>query len=177
MKVVSSSTRYVVDTSLINKLVDGIVGADELPTDGTFVASHIQLDELKRTKDPERREALLRKFHEIVGETLPTESFVLDISRLEEARLGDGAQYEVIKRELDSRNRGKRNNAQDALIGEIALKNGYVLLVADFDLYQVMEGLGCGVMYWSAGSRIPRGIPPPESAVCESQLPKRREER
>ena len=30
--------KYVVDTSLINKLIDGAVRADELPKDGSFVA-------------------------------------------------------------------------------------------------------------------------------------------
>ena len=47
--------KYMVDTSLINKLVDGSVMADELPHDGTFVATHIQKDELERTKSGERR--------------------------------------------------------------------------------------------------------------------------
>jgi hypothetical protein len=37
--------KYVVDTSLINKLLDGSVHADELPKDGSVVASHIQIDE------------------------------------------------------------------------------------------------------------------------------------
>jgi hypothetical protein len=110
--------RYVVDTSLINKLVDGAVGGDQLPNNGSFVASHIQIDEIKRTKDPERRAKLLEKFAETIDEVLPTESFVLDISRLDEARFGDGVTYESIKRELDVKNNGKSNNSEDALIAE-----------------------------------------------------------
>jgi hypothetical protein len=46
--------KYVVDTSLINRLVDGSIHADELPKDGSFVASHIQIDELNRTKNGKR---------------------------------------------------------------------------------------------------------------------------
>ena len=141
--------KYVVDTSLINKLVDGSVQASELPNDGSFVASHIQFDELSRTKNAQRKAELLRKFAETIDEMLPTESFVLGTSRLDEGKLGDGASYDAIKRELDSLNKGKGNNSEDALIAEIAKKNGYVLLTADFHLYQVAYSHGIGVMYWT----------------------------
>lgn len=141
--------KYVVDTSLINKLVDGTVGADELPNDGAFVASHIQIDELKQTKNPERRAKLLKKFTETVDEILPTESFMLGVSRLDEGKLGDGISYDAIKKELDSLNGGKANNSKDALIAEIAMTKGYVLLTADFHLYQVADIHGIGVIYWT----------------------------
>jgi predicted nucleic acid-binding protein len=140
---------YVVDTSLINKLVDGTVRAEELPNDGSFVASHIQMDELSRTSNAQRKAKLLEKFSEIIDEVLPTESFVLGISRLGEGRLGDGASYQAIKGDLDSRNKRKKNNSEDALIAEVAMKNGYTLLTADFDLYQVAYAHGIGIMYWA----------------------------
>ena len=141
--------KYVVDTSLINKLADGTVGADELPNDGVFVATHIQIDEINQTKNPERRTKLLEKFSETIDEVLPTESFVSDVSRLDEARLGDGAAYESIMKELDARNNRKPNNSEDALIAEVAMRNGYVLLTADFDLYQVAYSLSIGIIYWT----------------------------
>ena len=141
--------KYVVDTSLINKLVDGSVYADELPNDGSFVASHIQIDELNRTKNLKRRSELLEKFSEIIDEVLPTESFVFGTSRFNKARLGDGTSYEAIKTALDSWNGGKTNNSQDALIAEIAMNNGYVLLTADFHLYQVAYAHGIGTVYWT----------------------------
>jgi predicted nucleic acid-binding protein len=141
--------KYVVDTSLINKLVDGSVHADELPRDGSFVASHIQLDELNRTKNSQRRLELLQKFLETIAEVLPTESFLLGTSRFGQGKLGDGASYEAIKKELDSLNKGKANNSADALIAEVAMKNGYVLLTADFHLYEVAYAHGIGVIYWT----------------------------
>ncbi len=145
--------KYVVDTCLINKLVDGSVSPDELPKDGSFVASHIQFDELSKTKNPERKAKLLKKFIELINEVLPTESFVLDISRLDDARLGDGVRYREIKEELDARNKSKSNNVHDALIAEVAMKNGYTLLTTDFDLYQTAYKQGIGVMYWTTNSR------------------------
>jgi rRNA-processing protein FCF1 len=141
--------KYVVDTNIINRLVDGTIRIEELPTDGLFVASHVQIDEINRTKNPERRKKLLEKFAETVDEILPTESFVLDVSALDGAKLGDGGSYELLKTELDRRNRNKSNNSHDALIAEIAMNNGYVLLTADFDLYQVAYAHGIGTTYWT----------------------------
>ena len=141
--------KYVVDTSLINKLVDGSVHADELPTDGSFVASHVQFDELNRTNNPKRKSELLQQFSETIDEVMPTESVVFGTSRFGGAKLGDGISYETIKRELDSLNGGKPNNSADALIAEIAMKHGYVLLTADFHLFQVADKLGIGFSYWT----------------------------
>ena len=147
--------KYVVDTCLINKLVDGSVHTDELPKGGSFVASHIQFDELNRTKNEKRRAELLQKFCETIDQVLPTESFVLGTSRLDEGKLGDGVSHDMIKRGLDSLNGGKTNNSEDALIAEVAMKNGYVLLTADFHLYQVTYRLGIGTIFWTTFRRTP----------------------
>ena len=89
--------KYVVDTSLINKLVDGSVHADELPKDGTFVASHIQFDELSRTKNEKRRSELLQKFAETIEVQIPTDTIVLEVSSLDKANFGDTGSYEALK--------------------------------------------------------------------------------
>jgi predicted nucleic acid-binding protein len=141
--------KYVVDTSLVNKLVDGSVHATELPSDGVFVASHIQYDEICNTKNYLRKVELLKKFTEMIDELLPSESLILNTSRLDKAELGEGNYYSRIKSALDSSNNNKRNNSEDALIAEIAMKNEYVLLTADYHLYQVAYRLGIGVMYWT----------------------------
>ena len=143
--------KYVVDTSLINQLVDGSVHADELPKDGTFVASHIQFDELSRTTTEKRRAELLQKFAEIVEVELPTDTIVLDACRLDKSNFGDEVSYELLKAELDSRNGCKLNNVQDALIAEMALRNGYVLLTADFHLWQVGCAHHIAHIYWTTG--------------------------
>ena len=144
--------KYVVDTCLINKLLDGAVGSDELPKDGSFVATHIQFDELSKTKNIKRKTKLLEKFTEIIDEVLPTESFILDTSMLGEGRLGDGIAYQEIKRKLDARNNDKATNHKDALIAEVAMKNGFILLTTDWDLYQVVYQEGIGVIYWTTTS-------------------------
>lgn len=141
--------KYVVDTSLINQLVDGVVEPDELPKDGTFVASHVQRDEIDQTTDEKRRSELRQKFTEIIELEIPTDTFALDISRMDEgnANLGDGKFYETLKAALDSL-KAKPNNSQDALIAETAKKEGYVLLTADHNLNKVALAHAIVTQYW-----------------------------
>jgi len=140
--------KYVVDTSLINKLVNGSVRVEELPADGEFIASHIQIDEINKTKYEERRARLFLTFSKTINDIVPTESFILGKSRLGEGKLSDGESYNAIKKHLDSLNGGKPNNIDDALIAEVALKNGYTLLTADYHLYEVAQLHDIAVQYW-----------------------------
>jgi hypothetical protein len=139
---------YIVDTSLINKLLDGNLSTSDLPTDGEFVATHIQRDEINRTKNEERRTQLNLKFNKLIDKFNPTESFVLGTSCLGEAKLGDGATYESVLKELDLLNGGKANNSEDALIAEVAKMNGYTLLTADYHLHKAAETCQINVKRW-----------------------------
>jgi len=141
--------KYVVDTSIINKLVDGKIDPSELPTDGEFIASHIQIDELGKTKDDVRRAELLTRFDELDAEIVKTESAVWGRSKWGRAKFGDGITRQKLKTVLDARNHRKKNNVNDALIAEIAIKNGFTLLTTDYDLWKVMESYGGQVQYWN----------------------------
>ena len=140
--------KYVVDTSIINKLADGLIQPEELPDDGEFIASHIQIDELNNTKNTERRARLFLKFSKLVDQINPTESFALGTTRLGEGKLGDGETFMSLTLQLDTLNRGKPNNSMDALIAEIAINNGLTLLTSDYHLKQVTEAHGGRVRYW-----------------------------
>ena len=139
---------YIVDTSLINKLVDGSVSTSALPTDGEFVATHIQNDEINRTQNEERRAKLVLQFTKMIDTFVPTESFILDASGLDEGNVGDGKIYEKVLKELDSLNGGKANNSEDALIAEVAKVNGYTLLTADYHLYRAAKACEIEVTHW-----------------------------
>jgi hypothetical protein len=143
--------KYVVDTSLINKLVSGSVHGDELPKDGTFVFSHIQFDELSRTKNEKRRSELLQKFAEIIKVELPTDTFLLDVSRFDKAMPGEAVSYNALKAELNGLNGGKKNNCEDALILEMAMRDEYVLLTADYHMKEVATVHRIAYMYWTTG--------------------------
>ena len=126
--------RYVVDTNVFNRIVDGRFSRAELPQDAELVATHIQIDEINRTGDPDRRAVLFLAFAQHQPAIVPTESAVWDVSRWGQAKWGQSQHHANLRAKLDSRNGGKANNLQDVLIAEVAIANGYGLVTADEDL-------------------------------------------
>jgi hypothetical protein len=120
---VNNMKKYVVDTNIINWLVNGKLSLDDLPGDGEYVATHVQVDELKETKDAELREKLLCKFNEIISETILAETFCFNVkgAGLNQAKWSDdgGILYKRIKTDLDNK-KPRKNNWEDAVIAEVA---------------------------------------------------------
>ena len=139
--------KYMVDTNIFNWLIDGTLSTENFPKDTHFVATHIQHDELNKTRDPGRRRQLRDRFETLVDSTVPTESTVLGTSRLGSCKLGSGALCNQLKESLDSLNNKKRNNSEDALIAEAAIANGHTLITADEHLRIVAERYGCAVAH------------------------------
>ncbi len=157
---------YMFDTNIFNH-----ISGDEL---GLFkgkakvVVTHIQPDELNNTTDPERRDELLDVFEFLTDVEVPSESFVLDVSRLDKAKLSESSVvatesavwgvskwsqakyaaksglYEAIKDELDKVEK-KPNNIQDALIADTAIKKSYTLVTHDSALFKVVTKFGGAV--------------------------------
>jgi rRNA-processing protein FCF1 len=140
--------RYVVDTSVFNWLADSRIEASALPSDGGFAITHIQVDEINKTKDEERRARLSLVQASLHCKLLPTQTLVLDVSRLDHAKLSDGKLFTLLKSELDALNGNKHNNARDALIAEVAIANRYTLLTADEDLKSATEKHGGKVVFF-----------------------------
>jgi len=138
---------YVVDTNIINWLVDGRLQIEDLPGDGEFVVTHVQRDELAKTPDEQRRAQLFAKFETTVDREVPTESMVVGISQIGLAKISDGKLYCSVRDALSILNKGKTNNSHDALIAEVAIENGWVLITADGDLAQVATSHGCSVRH------------------------------
>jgi predicted nucleic acid-binding protein len=141
-------TKYIFDTNIFNRLVDGTFLLKELPSDAEFAATHIQIDELNKTKDTERRAKFFFRFAETAPAFVPTESFAIGISRLEQAKgskVDNLAQQ--IRNDLDGLNKSKPNNIQDALIAEVAAANNFTLVTADYDLAQVAKKHGINCIY------------------------------
>jgi len=140
---------YVVDTNIFNKLVDGILRLKDLPSDVPYIATHIQIEEINNPKDIERRTRLLLIFAEMRPQMVPTESSVWCVSRWGKGKFGGGIRYKKLKQNLDARNKLKYNNANDILIAEIAIANGYTLFTVDYDIASVTEKHGGKVRYLS----------------------------
>ncbi len=120
--------KFVVDTCIINKLIEGEISLNSLPQNCSFFASHIQIDEINKTPDAERRAQLFLKFAEISPKIIPTESAVWDISRWDQTKWNNGKLYSNLKQSLDGLNKSKPSNTNDALIAETAIVNDYALL-------------------------------------------------
>ena len=161
-----AAIKYMFDTRAFNLILDGPFPLENLKGDVAVYATHIQRDEIQNTKNPVRRAALLQVFNDVVSRSVPTGSLVLGASRIGEARLGgervnptDSAVWGVsrwgeakwtandnlyapIKANLDTLNKSKSNNIQDALIAETSIKGGYVLVTDDLDLIEVTKVYG-----------------------------------
>jgi len=85
----------------------------------------------------------------VIDEVAPTESFVVSLSRIGLGKLSDGEIYTSLRDALNNRNKGKANNSHDALIAEVAVKNGYVLITADTDLAEVAKNHGCKILFFA----------------------------
>lgn len=147
-------TKYVVDTCIFNWLADTLISKGALPSDGGFAITHVQVDEINKTKDEERRARLLIIQASLHCLLLPTQSFVFDVSRFGHAKLSDGKLFTSLRTELDTLNGKKLNNVRDALIAEAAIANGYTLLTADRDLKQVTEKHAGKVIFYSAPTEL-----------------------
>ena len=157
---------YMFDTVVFNRILDGALDIGAFFGKVRFYATHIQLDEINATSTLQRRQALLEAFNRIIERKVPTESFALDVSRLDEARLVGGnivqtesavwnvsawgqakwgeadGLYTAFKAELDTLNKSKPNNIQDTLIAETAIKNRFDLVTDDVDLCTVTKKFG-----------------------------------
>jgi predicted nucleic acid-binding protein len=141
--------KYMLDTNIFNQVLDGDLLIEKLPSDGTFVATHVQKDELAATPDVNRRSRLLSQFEAVSPNRAITSSFCFDISRFDQAASGDGIVFNILKDALDTLNDGKRNNAQDALIGETCIANGFTLVTCDKDFSEtVKQQDGGSVIYF-----------------------------
>lgn len=118
--------RVMFDNDILNKIVEGQIDMDYIIKSNKFefYATHIQSDQVSRCPDNEKRAMLTLNLTKLAPRLLPTESFVLGTSRLGEAKLGDGKVLEGLRQE-------NQNHTEDALMGEVAIKKGILLVTND----------------------------------------------
>ncbi|MGA3327789.1 MAG: hypothetical protein ABSF45_25295 [Terriglobia bacterium] len=139
---------YMLDTVIFNKILDGYLPIERLPSDGRYVATHVQRDELLASKDITRRSQLLAQYEQLSPEPAMTTSFAFDVSRFDQSKWGDGVVLKILKDALDKANGGKRNNTHDALIGETSIANGFTLITCDRDLAEAVRQHGGLVVFF-----------------------------
>lgn len=139
---------YMFDTNIFNRILDAQIDV-KLPESEKYFATHIQLDELNQTPDAniERRKQLLAVFRKVEPTNLLTESIMLDVSRLELAKLGDGQLANEIRASLESKKK-RRSNNQDALIAETSIRNDLILVTDDKNLLKTVGEFGGAAITW-----------------------------
>lgn len=139
--------QYILDTNIFNRALDGQFDLGVLKSGVELFATHIELNELENTKNPERRAALLEVFRIAGPEQIPTESAVWGISEWGAAKwTSDDNLYQPIVNALNEKNGGKPNNAHDALIAETAIRNRLILVTEDGDLSEIASMYGAEVL-------------------------------
>ncbi len=156
---------YMFDTNIFDEILNREIDMASFISKARFYATHVQFDEINKTPDEEKKAKLLKVFKEATALSVPTETFVLDISQLDGAKLSgesfvptESAVYGISKNGLakysQSNNkyktilsmldklRKKDNNMQDALIAETAIINKYILVTHDKNLLKVVTELG-----------------------------------
>lgn len=136
------------DTNIFNMILDEAFPVNSLPVNMTLCVTRVQLDEIKNTKNQERRARLLATFEEVPQAMTGTDTFLMNESLINQDSIGPAIIFKALLETLDSKKK-KPNNPRDALIGETAI-NGRHTLVTDDDEFReaVLEHDGSAIS-WS----------------------------
>lgn len=132
-----NKTKVILDSNIYDLIASGNLSIDllsEKKEDFEFYITHIQIDEINKCPDEDKRSKLFLFMSKLSPIVIPTESFILGKSRLGEARLGDAEILEEIRKE-------NLNHTEDAIIGETAIKNNLVLITEDIKLKNKINSL------------------------------------
>jgi predicted nucleic acid-binding protein len=132
VNVRAESQRYMLDTVIFNRAVDGRIPMASFAGRNVAVTG-VQRGELAATSNPERRAQLFGAFEEMRPRTIRASSFALDIEGvgLDQAYWNDGsgnfermlARLCALDAKCGKRPHDRRGQMRDILIAETAIKN------------------------------------------------------
>lgn len=141
-----SEATYLLDTNVFNHLIDGAIPENTL-YGKRLAATSIQLEELKATPDQDRKEALIRKFAEIVEvKAIPPFAFDVKGAGWDESDWTDAPEFQQIRGKIEEYDRrrgrtgGTRNANPDALIAVAAHKHKFILVTNDAGIKFAVDG-------------------------------------
>jgi len=144
--------RIAIDTHIVDKIADtdGFLEAMKRAGEArrlVVVISHVIRDQLTAiTRDTARRHLLLNTYDALPAESVSTHGFGLDVSRLDEARLGDDRESGASLSALKPSGRG---GMQDALIAATASGEADILVSEDHDLCKKVKASSALCVVWS----------------------------
>lgn len=139
---------YILDTDIIDKLVDGDILLDDLPTDRPLVAVHAQMRRLASAGNEAHRMRLLSKFERFTGHIGTTGTVMKDGAPWEQLQLCNGARFRKLKEGLQERGDGQ-SNARDVLLADMAISNKLILITTNSYLAEVVCSLGGEAVHFS----------------------------
>jgi predicted nucleic acid-binding protein len=142
---------YLLDTCVINHIIENneklTLFMDLEACKSYFYISHVQNDELERMKD--KFSDKYAKSHQFLLSikvlNIPTSVFVLGVSRLNSAKLGDGVFYQQVLNYMMNKN-SKKDHYNDAVIADTADRNDLILITDDKLLYEATKNYHGRVM-------------------------------
>ncbi|MEQ9377302.1 MAG: hypothetical protein RIG68_19090 [Imperialibacter sp.] len=128
--------KLIFDSNVFDDIVSGKLKLEVIENlNAEIFLTHIQIDELNRCSDSEKRARLFLMLIELRPTKIPTESFVIGTSRIGSAKIGDGKLIEKLRK-------GNRKKTNDAIIGETAIKNYLTLITNDITFRNTVIQLG-----------------------------------
>lgn len=131
----------LVDSNIIDDLISNKITEKEIKEAKqkgfNFFITHIQSDEISKCKNEEKRAKLTLFLTKLSPKIVETESLVMDLSRLDYAKMGAGD----IMRKITGDTKDLRKY-KDGLIGETALAKNYILLTNDTILSKKIKKIG-----------------------------------
>ncbi len=125
----------IFDSNVFDDLVSGKLSAGIISDSCKIYVTHIQIDEISNCTNGEKRARLFQNVVEIQPKKIPTESFVVGVSRVGSAKVSDGDLLEKLRK-------GNLKRTNDALIGETAIKNNLTLVTNDNQLKSNVNSQG-----------------------------------
>lgn len=132
---------YIVDTDIVNRLLDGSVRLEELPSDQPIVAPRTQLNQVKRVRNRRHRAQLMLKLSELRLKRISMGSIVLNGSYRQDVKLWDSTLFKKLMDDFGRLCRS-RSNARDILLAELAIINRLTFLTRDRCLANIVNRHG-----------------------------------
>ncbi len=118
--------KVILDSNVFDDVVKGKINHDIFTKNNMEVyITHIQVDEINECPDKEKRALLFNFMTTLRPEKIPSESLVIGVSRIGEAKITDG------KGLIENLRNGNIKRTNDAIIGETAIKNDLTLITND----------------------------------------------
>ena len=129
---------FMLDTNIFNIVVNQNISLPQ-KKDYKYFSTEVQYIEINKTKNKDRREFLLNTFNLINPEIINSETALWGEFSWGERKFGYvSSDFIKIKEILDTLEY-KKNNKEDALIAEITIKYGFILITNDSNLRESLK--------------------------------------